>query len=86
MIDITRAGKPKDNVHIGSSNARVRRECRSQLWLLGLEDGRKALTDRMDDDDNDHPESRLENLTWAAGHRAVSFEADRSDFRNLRVW
>ncbi len=84
-IDFTRPGKPTDNAHIESFNARVRQECLSQHWFIGLEDARKTLADWRDDYNNHRPHSSLENLTPVEYRRAGSFESDRSERQNLRA-
>ena len=84
-IDFTRPGKPTDNAHIESFNARVRQECLSQHWFMGLEDARKTLGEWREDYNNHRPHSSLENRTPSEYRRAGSFELDRRGLRNLRV-
>jgi putative transposase len=84
-IDFTRPGKPTDNAHIESFNARVRQECLSQHWFMNLEDARTTLRDWREDYNNHRPHSSLDNQTPAEYRRAGSFELDRRELQNLRA-
>ena len=84
-IDFTRPGKPTDNAHIESFNARVRQECLSQHWFLSLDDARKTLKEWRDDYNNHRPHSSLDNQTPVEFRRAGSFESDRRELQNLRA-
>ncbi len=84
-LDFTRPGKPTDNAHIESFNARVRQECLAQHWFLSLDDARRTLETWKEDYNNYRPHSSLDNLTPVEFRRAGSFESDRSTLQNLRV-
>ena len=65
-LDFSRPGKPTDNAHIESFNARFRLECLNEHWFLSLEDARKKIESWREDYNHHRPHSSLDNLTPVA--------------------
>lgn len=42
-VDLSRPGKPTDNVMVESFNGRLRQECLNQHWFLTLEDAKAKI-------------------------------------------
>jgi putative transposase len=84
-LDFTRPGKPTDNAHIESFNARVRQECLSQHWFIDLADARRTLETWKEDYNNHRPHSALADLTPIEYRRAMSYELDRREPRISRA-
>ena len=84
-LDFTRPGKPTDNAHIESFNARVRQECLSQHWFIDLADARRTLASWKEDYNNHRPHSALADLTPIEYRRAMSYELDRRESRISRA-
>lgn len=84
-LDFTRPGKPTDNAHIESFNARVRQECLSQHWFLDLADARRTLENWKEDYNNNRPHSALGSQTPVEYRRAGSFKLDRREPEILRA-
>ncbi len=84
-IDFTRPGKPTDNAHIEAFNARLRQECLSQHWFLGLADARKTVEAWREDYNNHRPHSALGNQTPVEYRTGGRFEPDRRRLQNLRA-
>jgi putative transposase len=84
-LDFTRPGKPTDNAHIESFNGRLRQECLSQHWFLGLVEARRAIELWRDDYNNHRPHSALDNRTPAHYRCGGIFEPDRNRLQKLRA-
>ncbi len=62
-LDLIRPGKPTDNAHIESFNARLRAECLNAHVFESLEDAKKTLTSWRSDYNAVRPHSALGMLT-----------------------
>jgi putative transposase len=62
-LDFSRPGKPTDNAHIESFNARLRTECLNAHVFESLEDAEETLTSWRSDDNAVRPHSALGMLT-----------------------
>jgi putative transposase len=60
-LDFSRPGKPVDNAFIEAFNGRVRRECLSQHWFMGLEDAQQTLDAWREDYNFTRPHRSLED-------------------------
>ena len=58
-LDFSRPGKPTDNAHIESFNARVRAECLNQSWFMDLDDARRKVEERRVEYNDTRPHSAL---------------------------
>ena len=61
QLDFSRPGKPTDNAHIESFNARVRRECLSQHWFVNLTDAQRTLQHWKNEYNHVRPHSALQD-------------------------
>ena len=62
-LDFIRPGKPNENAFIESFNGKLRNECLSQNWFLGLEDVRRTIEEWRLDYNENRPHSSLGGLT-----------------------
>jgi len=84
-LDFIRPGKPTENAHIESFNARLRQECLSQHWFLGLADARRTIEAWRLDYNNHRPHSALENQTPVEYRLGGHFVPDRRRLQKLRA-
>jgi putative transposase len=84
-LDFTRPGKPTDNAHIESFNGRLRQECLSQHWFLGLADARRTIELWREDYNNHRPHSALENRIPLQYRRGGYYVPDRDRLQKLRA-
>lgn len=85
-LDIIRPGKPTDNAHIEAFHARLRQECLSQPWFLGLIDARRTIEAWRKDYNNHRPHSALDNQARVQYRLGGRFEPDRRRLQILRIW
>jgi putative transposase len=84
-LDFIRPGKPTDNAHIEAFNGRLRQECLSQHWFLGLEEVQKTLDGWKEDYNSRRPHSALNNQTPREYRWGGTFEPDRRRLQILRT-
>jgi len=67
-------GKPVQNAFIESFNGRLRDECLSQHWFLGLADARRTVEAWREDYNQVRPHSALHYRTPAEARQALDFD------------
>jgi putative transposase len=91
-LDFSRPGKPTENAHIESFNARFRLECLNEHWFLSLEDAREKTEAWRRDYNERRPHSSLGNVSpeeYAAmkgpGEAELfqASEANKNDLQNF---
>lgn len=77
-LDFTRPGKPTDNGHIESFNARLRSECLSQHYFSTVEEARQVIDAWRDEYNNQRPHSSLGQRTPAQAYAEAVLPEDRT--------
>ena len=62
-LDFIRPGCPVENGYIESFNGKLRDECLSANWFLGLDEARTKIEDWRQDYNCERPHSALRNLS-----------------------